>query len=604
MALQTITNINVDFYDKKYIMINAKQYDDSSRWITITCYNNGSLFNLSTNKHTAYIRYKKADGHGVLNSCRINTKGEVLVELTEQMLAANGICYVDLVIVNKGSAIVNIDTGDIVTVDGSAILSTMAFCINVYESAFDNSVVESSDEFNALNNALEKADANYTEVIQLSKSYAIGDANDIRENEDFDNSKYYSRLSKSYAIGDAEGVRENEDFDNSKYYQGKALESAEDANISKTNAAESANIAIDSAESASESAKIATESATNAYESAENALDSENATKNYAATAEHSMNTAINSATSASESADEAHTYYLQVEEITTGLSGAFMPMGTIEFSQLAVLLDGGKVRPGYLYNISDNFVTDISFKRGAGIEYAAGTNVYYTSENYWDCLTGTTVTGVKGDKETEYRKGNVNLTVDNIGAVASDDVATIDETTNYLKVYDNPDLTLDGIVALRADVTALEIDVNELEHGVGVIQTDIDGLENSVNTIQTDTNNFKKDTADNFNVIRTDMTTLAKKWSIKEDAATSITFTIEDETEYRFPNATEVTINAPNDITTYECWITIGSTNPTISFPATMECVGIDGREIHSNVVNTEISIKDGKYVIACVGA
>ena len=177
MALQTTTNINVDFYDKKYIMINAKQYDSSSRWIAITCYNKGDLFNLSASNHAAYIKYRKSDGHGVLNACRINYKGEVLVELTEQMLAADGICYADLMIVDKGNAIVNIDTGEIITVDGSAVLSTMAFCVNVYESAFDNSLVESSYEYDALNEALQKAEANYTEVIQLANSYATGGTN-------------------------------------------------------------------------------------------------------------------------------------------------------------------------------------------------------------------------------------------------------------------------------------------------------------------------------------------------------------------------------------------------------------------------------------------
>lgn len=223
MALQTITNINVDFNDNKYIMINAKQYDDCSRWITITCYENGKIFNLSASKHTAYVRYRKADGYGVLNSCKINTKGEVLVELTEQMLAAEGVCYVDLIIVNKGSAIVNVDTGELITIDNSPIMSTMAFCINVYEASVDNSMIESSHEYNALYDALQKAEADYKQVIQTARSWATGEGNNIRENEKFDNSMYYSKLSKSYAIGDLDGAtntkdRENEGTDNAEYY--------------------------------------------------------------------------------------------------------------------------------------------------------------------------------------------------------------------------------------------------------------------------------------------------------------------------------------------------------------------------------------------------
>lgn len=428
MSLKITTNINVDFYDKKYIMINAKQYDGSSRWIAISCYDNGKIFNLNASEHTAYIRFRKADGYIVLNACRINYKGEVLVELTEQMLAADGICYVDLIIVNKGNAIVNIDTGEIVTIDGSAILSTMAFCINVYEVAVDNSLIESAYEYNGLNNLLQSANAEYKEVIQLAKSYAIGDADNIRENEDYDNSKYYSRLSKSYAIGDADGMRENEDVDNSKYY-------ANNAEISKTNAADSANRAIDSAENASESAKSAFDSATSASESASIALESEETAKEYMNIANENKDRILANAVNASESEKKAQEYYLQVKEITTGLNGAFNPKGTITFAELTTLLTSGEIQAGDLYNISDNFITDDNFKRGAGIECAAGTNVYYTSEDCFDFFAGATVSGVKGEKETEYRNGNVNITAKNIGAVSSDDIATVEEMKSYLGI-------------------------------------------------------------------------------------------------------------------------------------------------------------------------
>ena len=230
MALKIVKNINVDFYDNKYILISAKQYDDSSRWITITCYNQGDIFSLSASKHSAYVRCKKADGNSTLNSCKINRSGEVLVELTEQMLAANGICYVDLVIINKGSAMVDIDTGEIIAIDDAPILSTMAFCISVYESPVDNSEFESSYEYNAFNDLIQKAEAEYTEVINLSKSYAVGGTG-IRDGEDTDNSKFYSEQSKlnalkcdvnadkakSYAVGGT-GTREGEDSDNAHYY--------------------------------------------------------------------------------------------------------------------------------------------------------------------------------------------------------------------------------------------------------------------------------------------------------------------------------------------------------------------------------------------------
>lgn len=176
MSLQVTTNINVDFYDKKYILINAKQLDKNSRFLSVTCYNHGDVYPINAGEHSAYIRYRKADDYGVFNFCKIDNKGKILIELTEQMLSSDGICYADLVIVNKGSANVDAETGEIITIDNASVLSTMTFCIDVSEVAIANSEIESSYEFDGLNTALQKAEAEYAEVIQLSRSYAIGDA--------------------------------------------------------------------------------------------------------------------------------------------------------------------------------------------------------------------------------------------------------------------------------------------------------------------------------------------------------------------------------------------------------------------------------------------
>jgi hypothetical protein len=191
MALQSIVDISVDFYDKKYILINAKQLDKNSRFLSVSCYNHGEVYHINASEHSAYIRYKKSDGNSVFNFCEIDRFGKIKVELTEQMLASSGICYADLIIVNKGSANVDVNTGEITSVDNGSILSTMTFCIDVSESAVANSEIESSYEYNGFNTALERAEAEYSEVIRLTKSYAVGNAGGIRENEDIDNAKYY-----------------------------------------------------------------------------------------------------------------------------------------------------------------------------------------------------------------------------------------------------------------------------------------------------------------------------------------------------------------------------------------------------------------------------
>lgn len=200
MALQNFVDINVDFYDKKYILINAKQFDKNSRFLSVSCYNHGSVYPLNASEYSAYIRYKKSDNHSVFNFCEINRYGKILVELTEQMLASDGICSADLVIVNKGDANINVDTGEIDTIDGASILSTMTFYIDVCETAIENSEIESSYEFNIVNETLERYEANYKNVVQTAKSWAVGGTG-IRDDEDVNNAKYYAELALKNAYG-------------------------------------------------------------------------------------------------------------------------------------------------------------------------------------------------------------------------------------------------------------------------------------------------------------------------------------------------------------------------------------------------------------------
>lgn len=191
MDLQNVIGISLDFYDKRYALINTKQQDKDSRFVLVTCYNHGEHFPLNTIEHSVYIRYKKPDHYSVFNFCDITADGKVLIELTEQMLAVSGISCADLVVVGRGSAKLNEKTGEITVVSSSAILSTMTFYVDVCETPVGDSEIESSYEYSGLNVAIQKAEANYSNVARLAKSYAVGDAGGIRSGEDTDNAKYY-----------------------------------------------------------------------------------------------------------------------------------------------------------------------------------------------------------------------------------------------------------------------------------------------------------------------------------------------------------------------------------------------------------------------------
>ena len=391
MALQTTTNINVDFYDKKYILINAKQFDKKSRFLSITCYDHGIPLSLNEGEHSAYIRYKKADNNGVFNFCEIDRKGKIIVELTEQMLAADGICCADLVIVNEGGAKVDTQTGEIIGIENTSILSTMPLHIDVTETAVANSNIESSYEFNGLNTALEKAEAEYTEVMKTSKSWAVGDTG-IRDGENTNNSKYWSAQSKNSAsaantsaLNAAESERvagEHKDTaiahsGHAYTYMTDAQNSMNSANISATNAANS-----ESAAKASETnAKI---SETNSKTSETNAAKSETNAKSSETKASTSEKNAKTSETNALNSANKAQSYAVGRTGTRTDedYDNAYYYYNLTELASV-------EKAAGYVYNISDDFVTDDTFREGAGKSYTAGTNVYYTANGQWDCFGG-----------------------------------------------------------------------------------------------------------------------------------------------------------------------------------------------------------------------
>lgn len=412
MALQSVTNINVDFYDKKYILLNAKQHDKNSRFLSVTCYNHGELYSINSGEHAAYIRYKKSDENSVFNHCEINRKGNILIELTEQMLASDGICCADLVIINKGHADVNTETGEIIEIDNASILSTMTFHIDVVETATENSTIESSYEYDGLNVALQKAEAEYKEVIQLARSYAIGNADDIRENEDYDNAKYYYEQSKISAdnakdsedaaytymglandyMKDAETYKNdaNTYMNNAEIYMNSALESKNAAKTSEDNAKTSednAAISEDNAKTSEGNAKISEDNASASKDAAKisenNAADSE---ANALASANKAQSYAVGgTGTRVGEDSDNSYYYYEKIINIVNGLESGFIPMGTISFSELANV----EKATGYVYNISDDFVTNETFREGSGMSYTAGTNVYYTANGEWDCFGG-----------------------------------------------------------------------------------------------------------------------------------------------------------------------------------------------------------------------
>jgi len=257
--------------------------------------------------------------------------------------------------------------------------------------ASQSAAAKSESNAKASETAAATSESNAAASATKSQSYATGGTNS-RTGEDTDNAKYYSQQSEQS--------------------QSAAATSADTASTKAEEAAANAATAKTSADNAAGSANLANEKANSAANSATIAVSNSSAAQQYASNAAASADTAQNYAVA---DTDSAKYYYEQARRISESFSGALRPMGTVTFANLPALseADGGS-----MYNISDQFTTTNDFKEGAGNVIPAGANVYKTEDGKWDVLAGTPVTGVKGSAESAYRRGNVNITAENVGAV------------------------------------------------------------------------------------------------------------------------------------------------------------------------------------------
>lgn len=271
---------------------------------------------------------------------------------------------------------------------------------------------------------------------------------------------------------------------------GVALDSQHAAKLSEDNALASANASADSAQDSADSAAAALESEQNSRESEEAALGHKNAAKisednavASAVAAGESKESAAGSARAAAGSAADAKAsedaaeasasqaeyfslmsksyangtegevrpgdatdnskFYSELAQyltdeaaklldqaqklIAAATAGAIIPSGTVAFENLPT-----EPQVGYMYNISNSFVTDDRFAEGPGIQYNPGANVYWTRDGQWDVMIGVQVTGVKGAAESFYRQGNVDITPANIGLGNVPNVGTNDQTPTF----------------------------------------------------------------------------------------------------------------------------------------------------------------------------
>jgi hypothetical protein len=130
--MEILQSIVLDFArDTVPITVFAKQYDQHTRYVSITPLNNGASYTIGTGV-TARLQMTKPDGTTVINNAQI-INNVIKAELTAQALAAAGVAVAEIGLYKNDE-----------------LLSSQLFYINVVKAAYDEDAVESSDEYGAL----------------------------------------------------------------------------------------------------------------------------------------------------------------------------------------------------------------------------------------------------------------------------------------------------------------------------------------------------------------------------------------------------------------------------------------------------------------------
>ena len=432
--LKEITEITLKLRDEEInYLVSAKQGDRATRYVYAKIQSDDGTEYTIPDNCIAIVNIKKPDKHFCYNECKIENN-RVIIKLTNQALAAAGTAHADIELRNEQNAL---------------ILSTQSFGIEIEQSMRNENAILSSNELTALESKVQKYidDLIKTKEEELKVEEAVKIAEEARKQAETDRVNAESnrraneaarqqsesdRQANEAARQQAEDGRQaneaaRQQSESNRQAKEATRQQAEDNRQEKEmqrqqaeddrKAKEATRQQAEDDRQAKETARQQSENDRQEKETARKTAETqrEQLFKEYKTVMNDNTDVAKNSASSAKTSADSAKNYYEQAKGISETLSGALRPMGTVAFVNLPAL---SATKSGNMYNISDQFLTTVDFKEGAGNVIPAGANVYKTEDGKWDVLAGTPVTGVKGSAESVYRQGNVNITAESVGAV------------------------------------------------------------------------------------------------------------------------------------------------------------------------------------------
>lgn len=336
--MTNIQEITVAIDDKPpFEYIISKEGEADSRIIKVGFIENNIEYKIPANT-MARIKIYKPDGNKILNDCTI-ADNKVVCTLSEQMLSAAGV-----------------GKGEILLYNNNSVLIGATFYIKIVEGVYKNHTLISDNDYFSLNKIM-------IETIQVRES-----------------------LENAYKIAETQGEKASEAADKANTAAtaaNKAASTANTATTAATTAAQAAQRVVDNvsditakATAAAEATKKSEETAATYKEDTQHIF--ENTKGAEAAAAVYKDN--------AKSYMDNAKSYMDTAKNAAASITGALKPKGTVTYTKLPQI---SVADVGDMYNISTDFKSTADFKDGGDIQYPAGTNVYKTEDNKWDCLGG-----------------------------------------------------------------------------------------------------------------------------------------------------------------------------------------------------------------------
>lgn len=130
-------DIYLDFFSKDIVSIPCTQYDKDARTLIIHLLDKGKTFNLDSTRHVLLFKMTKKDNTKILNEASINSDGTATYVITEQSCIYAGVYDIQFMLID---------------ISDETIIHTMPAKLSITQTVADNVQIESSNEFNALNN--------------------------------------------------------------------------------------------------------------------------------------------------------------------------------------------------------------------------------------------------------------------------------------------------------------------------------------------------------------------------------------------------------------------------------------------------------------------